>query len=97
MQWNIRKKFNSKDYLNGIHKIEFGSLIMEHLPVISAQIRECAVSDEENRLMNGGAFGGDLFGIWMANMELSALLSSYPYSRKSSFAVLTAIFLLQKA
>lgn len=52
MQWNIRKKFNSKDYLNRIHKIEFGSLIMDHLPVISAQIRECAVSDEENRLMN---------------------------------------------
>lgn len=85
MQWNIRKKFNSKDYLNGIHKIEFGSLIMEHLPVISEQIRECAVSDEENRLMNGGAFGGALIGIWMANMELSALFAFACFSFKMIF------------
>lgn len=48
-----QEKFNSEDYLDGIPKDEFESLIIEYLPVAAEQIREYAVFDEESRHVNG--------------------------------------------
>ena len=43
------EKFYAENYPNGIPKEEFGSLIMEYLPITAEQIREYAVFDEEKQ------------------------------------------------
>lgn len=52
-----RKKFPSEEYLDGIPKEEFESLIMKYLPVTVEQLREYAVFNKKTKTYSWARFG----------------------------------------